>query len=309
VTTGISATHDFRGLAELRADAARQSPEAAREAARQFEALFVQMMLKSMRDANAVLGEERDRTYEEMFDQQVALEMTRGKGLGLADMLVRQLQLNAADASDAAAVASTGAAPSAGPLAAPGAPAAPGLARDTGGDFRPASRLDFVRSLWPHAEQAGRELGVDPRVIVAQAALETGWGSRQMRTDDGRSTFNLFGIKADARWTGARVGVTTLEYDGGVPAPTRAQFRAYGSLGEGVADYVRFLKANGRYAAALADGSRGGDFAAGLQAAGYATDPAYADKIRGILASPGFDAAITTLKAGAAVPTDAAGRG
>jgi flagellar protein FlgJ len=306
VTTGINATHDFRGLAELRADAARQSPEAAREAARQFEALFVQMMLKSMRDANAVLGENRDRTYEEMFDQQVALEMTRGKGLGLADMLVRQLQLNAADASDAAAGTGTDAAATVGALAAPRAPA---VARDTGADFRPASRLDFVRSLWPHAEQAGRELGVDPRVIVAQAALETGWGSRQMRTDDGRSTFNLFGIKADARWNGARVGVTTLEYDGGVPAPTRAQFRAYGSLGEGVADYVRFLKANGRYAAALADGSRGGDFAAGLQAAGYATDPAYADKIRGILASPGFDAAITTLKAGAAVPTDAAGRG
>lgn len=306
MTTGISATHDFRGLAELRADAARQSPEAAREAARQFEALFVQMMLKSMRDANAVLGENRDRTHEEMFDQQVALEMTRGKGLGLADMLVRQLQLNAADASDGAADTSTDAAAAAGALATPAVPAA---ARDTGGDFRPASRLDFVRALWPHAEQAGRELGVDPRVIVAQAALETGWGSRQMRTDDGRSTFNLFGIKADARWSGPRVGVTTLEYDGGVPAPTRAQFRAYGSLGEGVADYVRFLKSNGRYAAALADGSRGGDFAAGLQAAGYATDPAYADKIRGILASPGFDAAITTLKAGATVPTDAAGRG
>lgn len=300
MTTGISATHDFRGLAELRADAARQSPEAAREAARQFEALFVQMMLKSMRDANAVLGEERDRTYEEMFDQQVALEMTRGKGIGLADMLVRQLQLNAGSAGDPATTGDIAAsAPAAG---------APPVA-DTTGDFRPASRLDFVRSLWPHAERAGRELGVDPRVIVAQAALETGWGTRQMRTDDGRSTFNLFGIKADARWDGARVGVTTLEYDGGVPAPARAQFRAYGSLGEGVADYVRFLKSNGRYAAALANGSRGGDFAAGLQAAGYATDPAYADKIRGILASPAFDAAITTLKAGAAVPTDAAGRG
>jgi flagellar protein FlgJ len=300
VTTGISATHDFRGLAELRADAARQSPEAAREAARQFEALFVQMMLKSMRDANAVLGEERDRTYEEMFDQQVALEMTRGKGLGLADMLVRQLQLNAADAAGDAAATATPAPPPSGTQAA---------ARDAGGDFRPASRLEFVRALWPHAEQAGRELGIDPRVIVAQAALETGWGSRQMRTDDGRSTFNLFGIKADARWSGARVGVTTLEYDGGVPAPTRAQFRAYGSLGEGVADYVRFLKSNGRYAAALADGGRGGDFAAGLQAAGYATDPAYADKIRGILASPAFDTALATLKAGAAVPTEAAGQG
>jgi flagellar protein FlgJ len=118
------------------------------------------------------------------------------------------------------------------------APAAAG----SGADFRPGSPAEFVRALWPHAEQAGRELGIDPRAIVAQAALETGWGERQIRDGDGRSSFNLFGIKADERWPGRRVGVTTLEYTDGIALPQRAQFRAYGSLAEGVADYARFLR-------------------------------------------------------------------
>ncbi len=290
MTTGITTTTDFRGLAELRARAASgESTETAREAARQFEALFVQMMLKGMRDATAALGEDRDRTYEEMFDQQIALEMTRGQGIGLADLLVQQLRLGA---GAPAAVAPDGA------VAPVAAPAAAG----SGADFRPGSPAEFVRALWPHAEQAGRELGIDPRAIVAQAALETGWGERQIRDGDGRSSFNLFGIKADERWPGRRVGVTTLEYTDGIALPQRAQFRAYGSLAEGVADYARFLRTNPRYRAALAAGGDSAGFAAGLQSAGYATDPAYAAKLGGILASPLLNGAVAALKDGAGLP-------
>lgn len=304
MTTGVNLYNDFQGLARLRADAGRSSPDAAREAARQFEALFVQMMLKSMRDANAALGETRDRTYEEMFDQQIALEMTRERGLGLADMLVQQLRLAGAAAGPDDPTGT--AAPAAGTTSAAGrtsatAPQAAAAA--------PSGPADFVRTLWPHAEAAGRELGVDPRAIVAQAALETGWGSRQILDEAGGSANNLFGIKADSRWTGRRATVTTLEYEGGLPVPVKAPFRAYDSLAEGVADYVRFLKDNPRYRAALAAGQDGSAYATGLQAAGYATDPRYAEKIRGILASPALDATVRTLKVADGVPTIAANRG
>jgi flagellar protein FlgJ len=298
----VNLYNDFQGLARLRTDAAQASPEAAREAARQFEALFVQMMLKSMRDANAVNGEQRDRTYEDMFDRQIALEMTRERGLGLADMLVQQLRLIQPGADgEAGPAAAPAVAPAAAAPAAAASPGTPGAAT--------ANPAAFVRELWPHAERAGRELGVDPRAIVAQAALETGWGSRQIRDESGRSANNLFGIKADERWQGRRVGVTTLEYEAGLPAPVRAQFRAYDSLAEGVADYVRFLKDNPRYRTALAAGRDAGTYAGELQAAGYATDPRYADKIRSILASPVLDAAVRTLKFAGGMPTLLASRG
>jgi flagellar protein FlgJ len=305
VTTGISLYNDFQGLARLRADAAQSSPDSAREAARQFEALFVQMMLKSMRDAGSAYGEQRDRTYDEMFDQQIALEMTRGRGLGLADMLVQQLRLSTPEGAGTDGAA---AGPATGVPAGP-APAGAAATRPVAATSTPATPAEFVRELWPHAERAGRELGVDPRAIVAQAALETGWGSRQIRDEAGRSANNLFGIKADSRWEGRRVGVNTLEYEGGLPAPVRAQFRAYDSLAEGVGDYVRFLKDNPRYRAALEAGGDAGAYAGELQAAGYATDPRYADKIRSILASPALDAAVRTLKFAGGVPTTQANRG
>lgn len=322
--TNVSTFNDFQGLSQLRHDAGARSPEAAREAARQFEAQFVQMMLKSMRDANAVLGEEHDTTYEEMFDQQIALEMTRGKGLGLGDLLARQL--GAAGGTDAAAAPAALAMP-AGRLAATGSGSLPELAAgavpsvhvpdptalaarlalslpattaepDAGppalgarSDFRPASREDFIREVWPHAVRAGEKLGVDPRAIVAQAALETGWGSRLIRDDAGVSGNNLFGIKADTRWNGERVTVQTLEYEGGLPKPQRAQFRAYPDLASGFEDYVRFLQGNPRYSDALRSGASADAYAEGLQSAGYATDPRYAEKIRSIAASPILDPA------------------
>jgi flagellar protein FlgJ len=322
---------DFVGLAQLRARAADgeagAGPEVTREAARQFEALFVQMMLQSMRQASDVFGTGEDTSYRDMFDQQIALEMTRGKGLGIADVLVRQLappdpavtaprEPTAADfvaARQAAppsppsarvalerpgheALLGAAAAPS---LALPGPEAAPGPWRD----WRPASPEEFIRDVWPHAEAAGAELGVDPRAIVAQAALETGWGRNLARDARGASANNLFNIKADSRWPGERVSVRTLEFEGGLPKQAVAAFRAYSDIGASFADYVRFLKDNPRYATALRNGARAESFAESLQAAGYATDPSYADKLRSILASPRFNDAVGRLKNLVRVPT------
>ena len=285
----VTAAHDFQGLARLRADAARESPEATREAARQFEALFVQMMLKSMRSAGAVLGEQRDTTYEDMFDQQVAMEMTRERGLGLADMLVRQL--GGAGGPDWQPQTIGRALP---------VTAAPASSVTPRQDWRPEDRQQFVQAVWPLAERAAARLDVDPRALVAQAALETGWGSRLIRDGDGVSANNLFGIKADGRWDGERVGVLTLEYEGGLPRPQRAQFRAYPDLPTAFEDYVNFLEANPRYRAALDHGGNTHDFLRGLQEAGYATDPRYAEKIDNILNGPALREALPDT--GASLP-------
>lgn len=279
--------NDFAGLANLKARAARESPEATREAARQFEALFVQMMLKSMRSAGAVLGEQRDTTYEEMFDQQVSIEMTRDRGIGIAEMLVRQLAPDAPDDNagllplDPAAVRSTR----------PTIEVSPQRA-----DWRPAGRQEFVQEIWPLAERAAADLDIDPRALVAQAALETGWGQRLIRDGTGISGNNLFGIKADDRWHGERVTVNTLEYDNGLPTRVRDEFRAYPGLREGFEDYVNFLKGNARYDSVTRGGLTPEEFAGSLQDAGYATDPEYADKIKEIVNSPRLNDLVGQLK-------------
>ncbi len=139
----------------------------------------------------------------------------------------------------------------------------------------------FVASIWPHAQGAAKELGVDPRALVAQAALETGWGKRQIKHDDGRISHNLFGIKATG-WKGDRATVGTHEVIGGVRRYETAAFRSYGSPAESFADYVRLLKNNPRYQRALQAGTNVIGFARGLQQAGYATDPTYAAKIASI---------------------------
>jgi len=324
---------DFVGLAELRARAGAEKPgangEVTREAARQFEAIFVQMMLQSMRQAGDTFGTGEDTTYRDMFDQQIALEMTRGKGLGLADMLVRQLapagdagaglreptaadfvasRQSASPSMPAARVAvedagtrallSAVAAPTLGPVQ----PAAQSGAAKSWSHWRPGTPEDFIHDVWPHAEAAGAELGVDPRAIVAQAALETGWGRSVTRDGNGVSGNNLFNIKADARWSGDRMTVRTLEFEDGLPRQTVAAFRAYPDLKSAFTDYVRFLKGNPRYTEALRSGGDGEAFAQSLQAAGYATDPSYADKLRSILASPRLNDVVGKLKNLARVP-------
>lgn len=266
MTLGTSPTvyTDFQGLEALRRKARDHSPEALRAAAREFEALFLQMMLKGMREASlgeGVFDSEQGNFYRDMFDKQVAIQLSRSQGLGLADVLVRQL------GGDAPSAGGESSAPDSGPPAPP---------------F--ATPRDFIERLQAPARAAAARLGVDPAVLLAQAALESGWGRREIRMADGSSSHNLFGIKAGPDWEGPRVTATTLEYRDGVARKEQAVFRAYGSYEESFRDYADFLLANARYGDALAAAEDPSRFLRALQAAGYATDPAYADKIESIMA-------------------------
>ncbi|KLD76224.1 flagellar assembly peptidoglycan hydrolase FlgJ [Xanthomonas hyacinthi] len=152
----------------------------------------------------------------------------------------------------------------------------------------------FVAQIWTHAQKAARELGVDARALVAQAALETGWGRRGISRGDGASSNNLFGIKATG-WSGERVSTGTHEYVDGVKQSQTADFRAYASPAESFADYVRLLKTNPRYQQALNAGTDIRGFAQGLQRAGYATDPSYAAKIAAIAGGPTIGRAVAAI--------------
>ncbi|MBK8162494.1 MAG: flagellar assembly peptidoglycan hydrolase FlgJ [Gammaproteobacteria bacterium] len=290
--------HDFNGLAQLRRGAQDQSPETVRKVAQQFEALFIQMMLKNMRNTGVedeLFGSDQEKLYRDMFDQQLSVDLSEKGALGLADLLVRQLTREPGS-RDSAAPAQTVVAPNA-------AAAAPSMEqRAVAAEQAIDTPEDFIRVLAPHAEDAARELGVSPRVLLAQAALETGWGRNVMRTADGGSSHNLFGIKADARWSGDRVVAETLEYENGVAVKRREAFRAYGSYADSFADYAAFLRGSPRYGAALAEGADGAAFVQGLQQAGYATDPEYASKISRIAFGPGSLLAAGSFKEASVMP-------
>lgn len=293
---------DFNGLASLRTGAAAQNPEAAKETARQFEALFVQMMLKSMRDASAVLGEDRDTTYEEMFDRQIAMEMTREKGIGLADVILQQLV--GRSPPDAGRETKPETPPPLPRIARSGAaaPTHPAARTAIHEDFKPKSPEDFIRSIWPHAQRAADRLGTEPRALIAQAALETGWGEKMMRNTDGTNSNNLFGIKADHRWQGNRLAVRSVEYTDDTPRRQTSQFRSYSSLAEGFADYVDFLQSNPRYGFTERMKLDADDYVQHLQSAGYATDPRYAEKIQGIMNSNRLEETISAIKVNTYLP-------
>jgi peptidoglycan hydrolase FlgJ len=266
---------DFAGLDSLKKAAHGNDPTAVREVARQFESLFARMLIKSMRDAigrDPIFGSDQVEAYQSMFDDQLSLQMTRGHGLGLADMLVRQLQRRGVSGartggSDGSTVtpASSGASPSTA--------------------FAPVSKADqtsFIREVWPQAQQAGAQLGVAPASLVAQAALESDWGRNVPRDASGRSSHNLFGIKAAGTWSGSSVSAVTQEFDGTVAQAAPAQFRAYSNRAQGFQDYVALLQSEPRYAQALNTGGDTHAFASALKEAGYATDPDYARKVSAV---------------------------
>jgi flagellar protein FlgJ len=262
---------DPQALTALRNDAKAQDPAALKEAAKQFESLFTQMLLKSMREANKSFGEsmfdsEQTEFYQDMFDDQMAVHMSQGKGLGLADMLVRQLQQR----TGVQVPASPDAKPEAGLEIAPKA--------QTPGPIA-ASKADFIQQMLPHAEAAARELGVDPHALLAQAALETGWGKSVPCNAAGECSFNLFGIKAGTHWSGASVNVPTLEFEEGVAVRKVERFRAYESPADSFRDYARLIGGNARYENAVGTGENVAAFASALQRGGYATDPNYARKL------------------------------
>ena len=259
---------DIQGLAELRTQAVRRPESALEQVAGQFEALFTRMMLKTMRESSLNSGlfeNSQSEQYMEMFDGQVAVEMSRGRGLGLKQILTEQLgQL--ARVSRRAEIAGM----------------------EGRSNFEPASQQEFITGLLPFARRVEKDLGISHKAVLAQAALESGWGRRTMRHPDGTNTFNLFGIKADSSWHGDRVALRTLEFENGVGHRPRASFRAYGSLGQAVADYAGFIRDNPRYQRAIQRGADPHAYASELQRAGYATDPDYAKKIGEILDSDVF---------------------
>jgi peptidoglycan hydrolase FlgJ len=296
---------DLGGLAKLRTQVKENSPKALREAARQFESVFIQMALKSMRSAtqeSSLMNTNQTKLYRDMYDQQMSLALGKTSHLGLADMLVRQL--GGGKAEDAAKnpmtladYRRTAVQPVSielaeahrlverlvgGGSAAVRSNAASGevaLGRKEGAFGSPD---EFVQTLWPEAQQAAAELGVDPKMLMAQAALESGWGKAVMRAADGSDSHNLFGIKADRSWEGRSVATQTLEYQDGVAVKTRAAFRSYDSYTDSFRDYVGFLKANPRYNQALENADNPERYISGLQKAGYATDPHYARKVLSI---------------------------
>ncbi|MES2683245.1 MAG: glucosaminidase domain-containing protein [Pseudomonadota bacterium] len=261
-------------LAALRREAAGTPRDEAtiRKVAQQFEALLTQQVLKSSRATalgDDLMGGSGLDLYKDMFDQQMAQQIS-SKGLGLADVLVQQLRgfkLPTTASLDTKLPAATTAAP----VATAAVAATPALSDRV---------TSFVKNIWQQAEQAAKALGLPTEAVVGHAALETGWGAHQ----PGGGSNNLFGIKADRRWQGDKVTASTTEMDGGRTRTEQAAFRSYDSAEDGFKDYVRFLKTNPRYAEAIKAGSSAQEFAQGLQKAGYATDPQYAEKLTAAVA-------------------------
>ncbi len=314
---------DFNGLAKLKNQAKKESPEALKEVAKQFESIFLNNVLKSMRQAklaDGAMDNEQSRFYNDMYDQQLAVHLSGSPGVGLADLIVKQLspdkskhqKLDIADylnRSGGVAAAGAGQAHRLNRQVNGNSPlvkaeaggqvevtpyvqdenpfddmTALPLANDSGAlqddQSQPIqSAEDFVRRLHPYAEKAARELGVEPKVILAQAALETGWGRSVIKNGNGGNSFNLFNIKADKAWQGKQAKVATLEFDQGVAKKVNAGFRAYDSFEESFRDYVDFIKNNPRYGDALKKVGNAEQYMHELQRAGYATDPKYADKV------------------------------
>jgi flagellar protein FlgJ len=324
---------DVQAVDGLRLQARKTDKAGLEAAARQFEALFMNMMLKSMREAtpqDSLMDNDQSRLYVSMLDQQLAQSMS-ARGVGLADMMVQQLSRGmSAEPADMAAQAASGGvgsisgqSPAATPLPpgaglqqprgaqslqAPQAPQdtrAPGVLQQSQQQMQPqqaqpqwqpqgsplqsraqSQPAEFQARLMPHAQAASRITGIPAQFMLGQAALETGWGKREIRAADGTPSHNLFGVKAGGNWKGAVVEAVTTEYVNGVPQKSVEKFRAYDSYADAFRDYANLLRGNPRYAGVMAQAAQGLDadgFANGLQRAGYATDPNYADKLSRII--------------------------
>ncbi len=330
---------DLAGLAKLKNQARQQTPEAIKEVAKQFESVFVGMMLKSMRQAKlaeGILDNDQTEFYRDMYDQQLALHLSGEQGMGLAEVIARQLspeqsntvlrEQNIADYERRSRIPQVAKISrlkaekvdqSVEPLIKETVKAEEkeveskksvqiynqarldsAITEKISKQIQPviSSAQDFVHKLRPFAEKAASKLGLDANMLLAQAALETGWGKHIIKTADGSSSFNLFNIKADKSWHGEKAVVRTLEYRNGVAAKEVAGFRSYSSYQESFEDYINFIKRNPRYKAALQQVGKAEQYMHELHQAGYATDPRYADKVISIYHSKLFDqAAIDSL--------------
>lgn len=280
---------DARALDGLRRDASADPRAALRQAAGQFEALFMQQLLESMRKAMpkaGVFGGTGHDTYVGMLDQQLSQSLAGQPG-GLAETIVRQLshQLAAAPGGEqlAPGTAQGGRPDAPRPVAVRSSPSLdPQAAESLKASL--SRRLDgtqagFVARVWPHALAAQRSTGVPAAFVVGQAALESGWGRLEIRHPDGSSAHNLFGIKAGSGWKGATVEVATTEYVDGKPRRSVEKFRAYASYEEAFGDWASLMSGNARYAPVLRAAGSASGYANSMQRAGYATDPRYGEKL------------------------------
>jgi len=304
---------DVKDMGSLKQSARAGSPEALKTAATQFEAMFVNMMMKSMRDAtpqDGLMDSQQTKTFTTMLDQQTSQNIAK-KGIGLSDMLIRQLTKTAdnqalaigadgnpvtgadqggsfgglsslMDAKLQRAIAAAGGngADTAVTLVGNGAAAAASSANK--GSQAPHVR-SFQEKLSAHAEEASRATGIPAKFMLGQAALESGWGKREIKGRDGTNSNNLFGIKATGDWKGKVVEATTTEYVNGKAQTKVERFRAYDSYADSFKDYARLITSNPRYEKVLASAGDASAFAQGLQKAGYATDPQYANKLTSII--------------------------
>lgn len=316
---------DLSSLQQLRLQGHTDKSAALKNIAHQFESMMVQMMMKSMRQANEAFSDgditssSDEKFYQDMFDNQLSLTLSQGRGFGIADAFIRQLQGRFGDAAKNTATQNLDRSVSENIsssenvdtslsdvkrvqtlMASPPSADSPRVieaiqdvlrklfdgSADDSETTSPASgtQLDgtpaaFVESLRPLAERIAASLGVDSRVLLSQSALETGWGQKVLQCADGTSSFNFFNIKADAGWNGAVVKVPTIEYQDGVAVRAWASFRAYGSAEESFADYAQLIAGNPRYQQALQCADNPRAYMKALAAAGYATDPRYADKV------------------------------
>lgn len=275
---------DARSLDALRRDASQDPQAALRQAAGQFEALFMQQLLKSMRDAmpkSGMFDGPGHETYVGMLDQQLSQSLANRPG-GLAAIIAKQLERHMSPTAASAAGAPAGTSGAARSVSR----SAPSLDADAARALKSSleKRLDapqaaFVDRMWAHAIDAQRTTGVPAAFVVGQAALESGWGRHEIRHADGRSAHNLFGIKATGGWSGPTVDVATTEYVDGQAVRSVEKFRAYGSYAEAFRDWASLMSTSARYGSVLRAGQSVEGFARGLQRAGYATDPRYGDKL------------------------------
>lgn len=264
---------DTQSLEQLRAQARHSPDQALKAAAQQFEAVFLNMMLKSMREAtpqDGMFDSEQTRMFTGMLDQQLAQSMA-SRGVGLADIMARQLrgqktedkgQKIGTQSSIPDPQSSIGVLPSA---------------------YNGTVQQDFVNRMLPYAMQASQASGVPPQLMLGQAALESGWGKREIHMADGSNSYNLFGVKANANWNGKAAEALTTEYKNGVAHKQVERFRAYSSYAEAFQDYANMIGRNPRYADVLQQGGDAAGMAQAIQKAGYATDPKYADKLARVM--------------------------
>ncbi|MBB5608715.1 MULTISPECIES: flagellar assembly peptidoglycan hydrolase FlgJ [unclassified Janthinobacterium] len=286
-----NAAYDVKGMDGLRQSAKAQDPGALKEAATQFEAMFINMMMKTMRDAtpqDGIMDSQQSKMYTSMLDQQTSQSLAK-RGTGLADALLRQLSASQPLATDPTEVPSPRSSSMAQALAAfrqQQNAVSDGATSNTNAKTS-ATQAPHVRAfqekLGAHAEEASRATGIPAKFMLGQAALETGWGKREIIGRDGSSSHNLFGIKASADWKGKVTQAVTTEYVNGKPQTRVENFRAYDSYADSFKDYAQLITGNKRYEKVLASAGDAASFAQGLQKAGYATDPNYAAKLTKII--------------------------